>query len=336
MSDTDEFEETENEGAEKDPHIDNELHDEINSGQNQDATKNIKVSFGGIFFTREIPDTVSNDHYTTPELFMTHQSTTNILSPFIHYIGHPSNTAITETRRSRVTKQWIPNNARVRILYETCNRDTIWQELQDKVALKRKTSRTSFTLFSVFGNIIYCPYEREIECTAIRNLSHVPVISKITRDEKQNGNPSKILLLRYALSGQIGHNIQTRSNCMLEVMLSRIFRNVIEIVPRTEEDSSTVYFRIPSMSHFNDTIENMEHIHALIPVLGGISVPQSSIVEHMEHCTAYIQVTYLGTMFVRYVWDKGHPMITEPDIENTKHFFMQTTMRLSSIVNAIS
>jgi hypothetical protein len=315
-----------------------EMNEEINeeiSGEtgehNKETTKVLKVSFGGIFFTRELPKAFAGVDSVTPDMAMANQCTQDTLHIFTHYIGLPTNAIITETKRHRVPKPWTPNNARVRIQYETLNSDTIWPELHNKVALKRRTPTQSFTLFSVFGNIIYCPFEKEIECTAVRNLSHVSVLSKITRDETHNRGPSAVLLMRYALSGHIGHNIQTRSNCMLEVMLLRVFRSAIQVVPRTEEDISTVYFRIPSMKQFNETLEQA-------PALGipSAATPPSAIIEHMEQCTAYVQVTYLGTMFVRYVWDTNHPLISLAEIDHAKSFFMATTTQLANIVNTIS
>lgn len=300
-----------------------EIKNEIKNENNKETVRVIMVSFGSLF-TRRLQQ---RDEEGTTEQEMEHMQYT--LEIFTQYMGKHTSAIFTDAKVHKTQKEWTPNNARVRIQYETLNRDTVWPELHNKVAVKRRTPAPSFTLFSVFGNVIYCPFAREIECTAIRNLSHVAVLSKITRDETLNRGPSSVLLMRYALSGHIGHNIQTSYNCMLEVMLVKLFRKTVHIVPRTEEDASTVYFRIPSMKLFNETLDCIEKSQRS-------TMAASVIAEHMEHCTAYVQVTYLGTMFVRYVWDTNHPVFALSDIEDVKTFFMETTKTLANVINMIS
>ena len=143
------------------------------------------------------------------------------------------------------------------------------------------------------------------------------VISRLIRDEASGGFPVSVSIKRLSVASNIGRQVQVTSACMLETMLPYIFKENIDVVPRTEENCSALYFTIPSVETFLFIGYKHKFISNCDVYDRGEEHEEEYEEEHEEEhedvnallreflkCRVHVHITYVGNIFFRFAWDK--------------------------------
>jgi hypothetical protein len=203
-------------------------------------------------------------------------------------------------------------NVQITLIYSTSNQH-VWPEIHSRVAVFNKQPLMFYTVYSVFGNLFYRPYCCDVTCTAVQRLSNAGIISRLMRDEEAGGLPVSISIKRLSLASGMGRRVQVTGPCMLETMLRRIFGGCVEIVPRTEECCSAVYFTIMDVDQF---LKNGHDI-------GFIGDPATSLPcgpLGFLRARVHVYITYIGNAFLRFAWDQEQLLIRYDEVSKTEAF----------------
>lgn len=202
-------------------------------------------------------------------------------------------------------------NVRVVLHYEAPNSIAVWPELHEKVTEFRAQPWMAFTLFSVFGTVYYRCNECSLECTALRKLQHLKAISKITRNEESFGTIKHIQIYNYNIMRTLGRYVQVTPNGTLEKLLAVQFRNIVKVIPRSEEMPGVMYVVVKSVENFISTASRTNITHTP-PVVHPVNCLQWM---RMQTCRLNLHVTHSGNVTLNYAWSDTIPQILESDID---------------------
>jgi hypothetical protein len=112
---------------------------------------------------------------------------------------------------------------------------------------RRKNFGNTHCLYSVTGNVLFRPGKISMVFKGVRSVAAMcQMLSRATGGELINIRVSMVVM-----TIQLHKNFSVREQCPLELALVRICgRDAIQILPRTEEESNALIFRVKRWARF--------------------------------------------------------------------------------------
>ena len=126
--------------------------------------------------------------------------------------------------------------------------------LNEKVAVYGQQLRMSFILYTVFGTVSYQPENLSVECSGVRNLSHMDSLAKTIHQFPL----VSVYLTRYCVESSIGRYVEVCEGGFIERVLRILYKSdIVYIAGRLDDVTNATHFKINSVADFLNRSKEM-------------------------------------------------------------------------------
>lgn len=200
---------------------------------------------------------------------------------------------ITPRNTLAVSKERSICNITCQIDFERSNMDSLHTGVHDKVCSYTAQPWVGHSMNTIFGTAFYRGKEHQVHCSGMRRVEHAVALCGMLR----RGSMEHIAMLQATMDTAIGKFVQVTDDSFLLRVARHCFKEVIHVMPRTEENANMLYLQVPNLLQFIKCAEQLKMISS-DDVLHTVLAADIEL-QHIKLC---LQITKIGHVTHRYIW----------------------------------
>jgi hypothetical protein len=220
-----------------------------------------------------------------------------VLHPSVQAVISVPDEVVLITPRNKLAscKQQSICNITCLIDFDSNNFDSLHAGVHGKVCNYIAQPWVGHSMNTIFGTAFYREKEHQVHCSGMRRVEHAVALCGMLR----RGPMEHIAMLQATMDTAIGKFVQVTDDSFLLRVARHCFKEVLQIMPRTEENANMLYLQVPNLLQFIKCAEQLKMISS-DDVLCTVLAADIEL-QHIKLC---LQITKIGHVTHRYIWKK--------------------------------